>query len=412
MNSNYYDPTQSAYATQAQANTQPVNGYQNQQQPVQNYNNGYNGNYANSYAQNGYQSQQQTQGPKKMDVLNSLPNNTMLAITGSVSYCRITRFIEGQELEEMAKKNNSRFSDNLKPMVKIALSNPTPDTRFGIGDPNAAAMLIQAMGYTSKKGIPSISLESKSAIDPSKRHLPAMYHAFTAPDGRTGLQQIPTVDGREFAVESRVVVFLRVFSTGAGNNSYAIEGVATLDAQPKFFEINTSNFNNTMSQFGINVIGLDTNSGYQQNQGFDNGYNTGSYGAPQQGYNPQQTMPQNQGYAAGYGNNGYEAQQQSMTMSQPMGQNAAPNQGYNPQQNTAPAANANYGYQNQNQQVQPQGQPVQNQGYAGNYGNGNNYGEAQQQPMGQPMGQNPAPNAGYVQYGNVNNGYNPNGQQQ
>ncbi len=345
MNQPY--PASSQFGGQVQTMMQDT-ASQNNVWAQNSYNNGmYNKNYMNNNYGGRYSSQKVT--------LNSFQPEDILLIDGIVEFSHITRFYEGEELDDYNRRSNSRYPQT-KPFISITISDPKVSA---LCRTPLTAEYIDSVSYISKtSGKKMMNLKTLSANNYNRRRFPRLSVNLADYDqGMANLADLEMKEGHEPAKGSRVTVILKVYGSN-GNNSGSIQEVILHDNPPRFY----SRANTSRTESQLEALGITRSANpYTQEPTFVQAPETMEEDFHHAGYSSQNqtnTQMPNNGYR-----NGYQNQQQYGQQSQQTGYGQ--NQMSQPMPNNSGYSN---GYQNQNnQQYQPDYTNYQ-QGNQGGYG--------------------------------------------
>ncbi len=377
-NSNIYNPQARMAEYQQQSMNQPYNPpesrmqagyqgqyqYQNQMQDLSMQNGASASNvYTNSmnnknYTNNSYGSRYSA----NRITLNNFQPEDILLIDGIVEFSHITRFYEGEELDDYNRRSNSRYPQT-KPFISITISDPKVSS---LCRTPLVGEYIDSVSYLSKtSGKKMMNFKTLSANNYSRRRFPRLSVNLADYDqGQANLADLEMQEGHEPAKGSRVTVILKVYGSN-GNNSGSIQEVILHDNPPKFYcKANSSQTESQLEALGITrsaspytqqptIVAAPDNN--MEEDFHNSGYNGGQNSQPMQ----------NNGYRGGYQN------QQPNPYMQYGQQNQQAGYGQN-QMNQQVQGNGGYsnGYQNQNnQQYQPDYSNYQQQNQNGYNGN-------------------------------------------
>lgn len=380
INSNIYNPQARMAEYQQQSMNQPNGSFQGQMQPGYDSNgyqgqvhnqmqdlsmqngigtpNGYNNDMnSKNYGNNSYGSRYSAQ----KITLNNFQPEDLLLIDGIVEFSHITRFYEGEELDDYNRRSNSRYPQT-KPFISLTISDPKVSS---LCRTPLTAEYIDSVSYISKtSGRKMMNFKTLSANNYSRRRFPRLSVNLADYDqGMASLADLEMKEGNEPAKGSRVTVILKVYGSN-GNNSGSIQEVILHDNPPKFYcKANSSRTESQLEALGI----TRSASPYTQQPTIvtapDNNMEEDFHNS---GYSSQMNQPmQNNGYR-----NGYQNQQPNPYMQYGQ-QNQQAGYGQN-QANQQMNNNGGYGngYQTQNsQQYQPDYSNYQQQNQGGYNGN-------------------------------------------
>lgn len=288
--------------------------------------------------------------------LNNFRPEDLLLIDGIVEFSHITRFYEGEELDDYNRHSRSRYPQT-KPFISLTVSDPKVSC---LCKTSLVAEYIDSVSYISRtSGKKMMNFKTLSANNYNRRRFPRLSVNLADYDqGQANLADLEMKEGYEPAKGSRVTVILKVYGSN-GNNSGSIQEVILHDNPPKFYcKASSSRTESQLEALGITrsaspyteqptiITALDNNmeedihnsgcSSAQINQPMQNH----RYGGGYQNQQPNPYMQYNQqNQQAGYGQN---------QMNQPMNNNGGYDNGYPNQssQQYQPDYN-NYHQQNQ-----------------------------------------------------------------
>lgn len=174
---------------------------------------------------------------------NDLKPGDVFLIQGKVSYCRITKLIEGEELEKRDKELESqgRFPVG-SPYVTISLKDPKV-VHIDKDHPTKAEQYAEGRIYKRKDGSSAYSINSKSKFVPRVAHI----------NEDKKFDEIKL--NKELATDSNVVLICSVYPTKR-MNGVGLHTVLILDKEIRAFA-GSRDITEQLKRYNIEIIPLE-----------------------------------------------------------------------------------------------------------------------------------------------------------